>query len=580
MLSLSMVVLVLQTVCASTTLKIGISDWVVDTDLPYSRAITANFLMAEKHFNERRQEFISELAEDFIRKCPFNLSILRVCNDRGDTLIAMQDAFDYIMSDGVDALVGYSASDVAATATQLAFAAREIPLVSHWASSNRLNDPIKFPNFYRTFPNDEDVTNAVTGLAVQLKYTKIGIIHLDSDSGPEFAGILGKKLFDENIVLSKFSFTSDDPVSLQNAVVLALKSKLNVIVVACFYWDLVALAHSAVTNEMTKTHLWIITYIDRNPLPEELKNDPVLREFLYGSLRISNAIKSNERFQNYIKAWPSFDVADVNSRFPPFGFKNSSTRCRDLSDDAQLGANFFAEQTEPYRNVAGYQMWSLAYDSVISLGFAACSRWNSTLKLPRGRDLMNNIGNYVDFQGLSGRVKFEKSGDRVASTITFQLTNWRYSLQTPYGIEEAVVGVFNSTLRKFDLNGRVVFHQNEDWANVPPDYIAPPMSFDYYGYVRILGYVELGVIQMFLMICMTWLVYNRNHPVVLKSQLLFMLLVCGGCLIAVWSLFFLSVDDDPTRPVHFNPTNTCQAAPTVFFFGFQLAYAAIIAKQM
>jgi 7 transmembrane sweet-taste receptor of 3 GCPR len=92
------------------------------------------------------------------------------------------------------------------------------------------------------------------------------------------------------------------------------------------------------------------------------------------------------------------------------------------------------------------------------------------------------------------------------------------------------------------------------------------------------GYIVAGITWILSIGFAFWLFKHRMDPVVLLSQLEFMLLVCLGAIISSSTIFALSVqagsDDDTT-----SASRACQAAPFLYTTGWVLQYASLSAKS-
>jgi 7 transmembrane sweet-taste receptor of 3 GCPR/Tyrosine-protein kinase ephrin type A/B receptor-like len=92
------------------------------------------------------------------------------------------------------------------------------------------------------------------------------------------------------------------------------------------------------------------------------------------------------------------------------------------------------------------------------------------------------------------------------------------------------------------------------------------------------GYIAAGITWILSIAFAGWLFKHRNDPVVLLSQLEFMLLVCLGAVISSSTIFALSVQAGPDEDTT-SASLACQAAPFLYTTGWVLQYASLSAKS-
>src|SRR4051794_32430223 len=92
-----------------------------------------------------------------------------------------------------------------------------IPVISNWATSNRLTDRSLFPSFTRTVPN----TFASAGLAVQLiknlGYKRFGLIHESSDFGSAYKDAMFSEASRLDISMKFSGYDSRNQISTTQA---------------------------------------------------------------------------------------------------------------------------------------------------------------------------------------------------------------------------------------------------------------------------------------------------------------------------------------------------------------------------
>ena len=121
---------------------------------------------------------------------------------------------------------------------------------------------------------------------------------------------------------------------------------------------------------------------------------------------------------------------------------------------ATVDASFFSSEG-PGAASALFDVPAWTYDAIMAIGIAMCTGSNSTSgypPLPQHRELYEAML-HVDFQGLSGRVKFSEDGDRDPTTEWVELKNFVWTADGE--VEKHSVGSY-ITNRAWALDGREV----------------------------------------------------------------------------------------------------------------------------
>jgi len=180
---------------------------------------------------------------------------------------------------------------------------------------------------------------------------------------------------------------------------------------------------------------------------------------------------------------------------------------------------------------------------------------------------------------MSGQVQFDANGDRLSTSLEFSLDNWERNA-------EGKVRLLNESFkydvaaRRFLITDEIQFRQGRGMENLPSDVIVPAHNRNLLGGLKILGHVEVAVIIALTVTTLAWIVYNRNDQVVRNSQPELLSLIVFGCLIATFSIFFMSIPDNSEGVPMMDANIACNATPILFFVGFQMAMLAFIFKTM
>jgi len=215
----------------------------------------------------------------------------------------------------------------------------------------------------------------------------------------------------------------------------------------------------------------------------------------------------------------------------------------------------------------------------MTLGLAACSlnttnvSWNSMV------DAMYTL----DFEGLSGRIVFDPTlGGRRPELQTFVLQNWKRFDNGSYVFQQVGTYVIaegvNYSQGTWDIaSDEVQFPFGDGLSNRPLPITPPPENRQYLlPELRVLGYVEIALVQLLCAWCAVWLYMHRTKRVVVQSQPVFMRLILVGCAVSSWSILGLVVDDAPDS--FGDPTKACNAAFSIFPLGYVLAIVTLTGK--
>ncbi|CAK5086886.1 unnamed protein product [Meloidogyne enterolobii] len=203
---------------------------------------------------------------------------------------------------------------------------------------------------------------------------------------------------------------------------------------------------------------------------------------------------------------------------------------------------------------------SYAYDGILALGLAL----NKSLILKKGEEeeefeidkkLFVSKMRKTDFEGLSGRVRFDDKGERLGLVQIQQLINGSYS----------IIGFLDNAEGRFQLNKDI------DW--IPPaDSTLLLRRREYVSALLLIIMCSLA----FAGICLAliFLIVNikfRNHRFIKMSSPI----ICGS-LCAYLTIFLLSVD---TRMVSIRRFEQfCYAKVWILCFGFTLAFGSMFSK--
>lgn len=569
-------------------LRLGIFDWATLTDgdgirapidEDVTRAMTTNFLIAVRMFNERRDDVFPVLGEPWVKNCDVNITVVRYCDTQADVRRTMSELNEMLYD--IHAIAGFATAQEGKAPAIAADVLNDIVVVSHWLTSMQTNNRAIYPLFTRTVISDSSMTTYLKKFLAQMGYTKVAGMMMNQDSAPEFKQALASKLEDEGIEARFFSFDYADEVSIDRAMSSVHDTGFNVIVVVTYADDVAShVANAAKKYGLTSGNkMFVFTNVDRPSNLQETLENANLSQALTGAIRVSTRVDpNNTRWTKYLNEWENnFQErygSFINSSFPPHGDANDNASCVNDDFDMSFGETFFADTVGK-----AHEIWGTAHDSVLALGLASCVRTQA--QVARGADLFADLMS-LSFDGLSGRVEFDNvTGDRREETFAFQVQNFQPAGPLLAGKQPVVVGTYNFRIDawEFDRNATFYFRQGMGLASLTSS--VDPVYHDkqYLSPLLVgLGSAEVFVIWSMSLLCALWLYVYRAERIVINSQGSLMCVLVLGCNLAGAAIIGLMSDDNPERNF-MNPNVGCMVAPICFLLGFQLAILALIGKS-
>jgi hypothetical protein len=560
-------------------LRIGVMDWQSSDGEPIddgaSHSMTVNFLLAAHHFNERKAEIIPVLGEDWVKSCDVNLTVVRYCDTQALLRKCASDSGELIPD--VHAIAGYATAAEGRTGSLMGDVLGKVPVVSHWCTTPQTEVRDIYPMFARTVVADSDIAKKIAKLVVQLGFKRISGLAMREDSSPELAQAIKTNLLLEDCVVEFFDFSLDDLDSQDTAFRKVAEAGLNVIILIAYNTNYISsLANFAKKHGLTDGNkLIIFTNMDFELDVDAQTENANVTDLVRGALRVSTRIDpTSETITNYLSYWESNDFiryrTSLNHILPPNGFGNSTDDCKNDAFDLQISPTFF-------QDFAGFytEFWGIAYDTVLSIGLGACLQNGTVL----GQELMDDILK-LDFQGLSGRVLFDNlTGNRNPDYLEFQVQNFQPRDGGDGYFEAKHVGIFNGENFTFFNSSALYFRNGFGLQNLPLQ-VDPAIENRQYLplFLKAIGFTEFAFLIVTSVGCSFWLVYYRKEPIIINGQGPLMHLICLGCLIASFSIFSLSLDDEPNSSFQPNMDSVCMSIPVMFSLGFQIALLGLCGK--
>jgi ABC-type branched-subunit amino acid transport system substrate-binding protein len=482
---------------------------------------------------------------------------------------------------GVDAILGPILSSITQPVSSAANSL-EIPVLSHWSSSALLSNKRNYPYFARTTPTDESVALAMADLFVHFGYKRVGLLYSDEAYGNAWKNALFNACERERDIRLLTVLFDETESSVDNAVSSIKGEDVNVIVYI-FISDSVLgyLAQAAKKHEMLDDKLWLSTINDLNVAEEEFPKQDEIREFLRGSIHIIVSVPGitpvggtgnviNEKWESLLKTIPRVNATRITESFPKKTINGSTFT---------LPSDYFTNSELMISHA--FAPWSWGYDAVIAYGLAACEcasrgltdSCTTDIKTPCGKELFQALI-ATNFVGVSGHVIFLPNGDRDPSTSHYIMKNARPNGRNGALINDPVGLWIPSTTQEgsgsWRLREGAIFYGSKGSKTPPPDSQIPFHDEQVLpDWAKIMGYVEASLILAGSLWSCFFVLVNRRHIVLVKSQPHFLLLLCLGCALMGSAIIPLTIEN----------STSCMTFPWLIGCGLTLALSALGAKS-
>jgi hypothetical protein len=378
----------------------------------------------------------------------------------------------------------------------------DIPTISYWATSPRLDRTSDYPRFMRTIVTDDGVAASVCRFWHSLGYTYAAVLYTDEPVGTAFQQSIRNHCRDLGFKeVATFMYKENNEESVQ-AQVDALKERgiPNVMTVSHGTDVITALEAANANGMLGPSSLWIfndgLVASDFDGLTTETKAK------VQNSLRVapSGGSDLNPRWKGFLEDWADFDPALLNRHYPgPWR----------VDDD-------FFEESLPGVYGELKDIGAFEYDAVAMVGLAAC-RLQPQGELPGdfGSQLFNRI-DLTRFEGLTGSVAFDEIGNRDVATATFELSSV-YTDREKVVFES--VGLYDSSAQKWEFPTPIVY--NSGGTTAPPDYFPPvPIAVgdDAVELTTILLAVGAAFGSVFLVGALFWVRYTYRRAEALRVE--------------------------------------------------------------
>jgi ABC-type branched-subunit amino acid transport system substrate-binding protein len=374
----------------------------------------------------------------------------------------------------------------------------KVPVISNMASANALSDKSTFPTFTRLCPNNAAMGKALSLIVLKYQWRQIAIIGTDDPYCLDLlAGVRASANVNNVVVMTHASFPPaylSDPaqkkyIEIALAALSQVKAKIIVSCTASIGDFDTMLELADVAGLVSSKHVWIT---GDGVGSQMLNSRPRLSQGLFS---VEPLVEDTANLRLLKENWAALLVADSKR----------------LLDWTQVNADV-----------------ALMYDSVLVAAAAAArvnqassssssSSWNATALAA----VLANIRSPLStLPYISGNVTFDSSGDRRGKFNVFN----RF-LTSDGTVKIRLLGV--ATDADISSSGaNAIFYSGTE---VPPIDGIPPVSFEEMSSTTFWGLTAFSIfLAIVSLACMVFFIVNRNHIVLKKSAVPFMIISCMG----------------------------------------------------
>ncbi|CAB3400199.1 unnamed protein product [Caenorhabditis bovis] len=463
--------------------------------------------------------------------------------------LAMQQLYDFLYQPPTKLMLLTGCSPVTTVIAEAA-PVWQLVVLSYGGSSPALSNRERFPTLFRTHPSANMQNPTRIRLMDKFKWKKFTILMSVEEVFVSTAKDLEKHARRNGIRVDRQSFYGDPTDSMKTL----LRQDARIIVGLFYVTEARKVLCQAYHNGLYgRRYVWFFIgwYADTwyIPPPEEHLN-----------CTAEQMAKAAEFHFTTESVMLSRDETPAISKMTGPQFQKRLTK-------------YFNKDTA---NVGGFPEAPLAYDAVWALALAFnCTRHN----LPKGVKLENftyenkaiadalfQCVKNTSFRGVSGRVMFSDSGDRIARTQIEQMQDGKYK----------VMGFYDNT------SGELEWYNREKWfggRGPPPDstvvkrHVITVSNKVYYPTIIV---SSLGII-----LCLFIYLFTKKHRtrlIISQSQSECNNILIFGCSLCLFSLYLLGLPSDDIAIPEEAFTLLCHARVSILLFGFTFAYGSMFAK--
>ncbi len=552
----------------------------------------AGALQAVLDFNARSGRYVPRFAQ--LGACDKQIR-LRVWDDARSPPLAVNAVLLMIANSTIpgdttspNVIVG-PARSATSMPTALVTGIKNIPQISYWATSQKLDELSQFPRFMRTIPSDKQVAYATCKFWVSQGWRYASIIYVSDDYGEAYKEALiesCRKLGMQTLNVYPYS-DADSAQSLEATVLKASQSQFNVfmLIAGGASAPAVILRAAEKAGALGEGSAWFISDAVDDSTLDALTGD--VRRAASGILQVIavGGLDSSAQYGAYVADWKTRNFTAYNAFLPawwafPPDFANVTT------------------PTGETRNIGAF-----AYDAVAAAGIYACEI-APTGPVPAQADFGNlffkrEFAGSARFTGLTGDVAFTGSGDnatgaRDIQTSNFQMFSKKLPGTTSGTYESIAVGTYKSGTWLFESGSTRPPSFCGDSAATVSDRNAPVEDTRLAGSSVKAVCIALWAINVCIALAfIIWSFVKRDHAVVIASQRSFLTLIAVGTIISSSAILPIIFDDEDiiNDATYYNRSNdvslsgayqkaniACMSTVVLYSVGFVLTYSSLACK--
>uniref|UniRef100_A0A7S2SNP3 G-protein coupled receptors family 3 profile domain-containing protein n=2 Tax=Mucochytrium quahogii TaxID=96639 RepID=A0A7S2SNP3_9STRA len=522
-------------------------------------------------------------------------------------------------------------SDAESVGTGMFGGIYEIPQISYGATSSELDNKELYPFLARTIVTDYTKAQALCAFWKSSNYRFGAILYSDDHYGRSFQKAI-TTVCGANVTFSKHAFkTAITEKEIDQKVSDVAEKKMNIVL--AIFKDFRAfpaiLAAAFKHNILGAGTQWILTEesILQDIYPIESFSE--IRKALNGSFVVSSVggTSYNDNFRSFVSAWDTFDFGDAEGAV------------RSVSSELDITKSFFQAFDADSRAIS--EMGAYEYDAVMTAGLQVCSLYPEDPIPPSKIFAEQFISKLEDlsFDGLTGNLQFESTGNRREETGSFQLFNilspssdptqkpttspsnpptQEPTLEIPTvhptmnptleggaeqtsptsppspirpipvrdGFAIGLIATFSSLTRDFEYDcAECTKPLYTGGVEEMPLAINPPEedlnSSKAIKNICVALFALTALVAVFFLL---WTFFYRRHPVIRSSQANFLNMISLGAIISSTTILPLTVDDADGPLAGLDGENTkaniaCNAALWLYCLGFMTTLTPLFAKM-
>ena len=221
-------------------------------------------------------------------------------------------------------MVGTARSS-AAMPTAVVSGIYDVPMITYWATSAKLDDMGEYPRFMRTIPTDDAVSFSVIQYWKGLGYKHAAMMFINDAYGEAYKESLVKHGAAEGIAVTAFPFNLEDDAGIHKSVDKMKESGVNIVMVVAFTKGFKKIAEYATkVGMMGKGKMWCfgdaVISSDFDGL------SPAAKQAVHGSIRVvaAGALDGNAAWDGMMAKLMTTTASSFNPHYPSY-FKVGKT---------------------------------------------------------------------------------------------------------------------------------------------------------------------------------------------------------------------------------------------------------------